>query len=79
MEKEKLSLQFSLDAKRKLDEVTGNSKTNDSDICVNVVMVDNSAQVSTVNQLVGIAKGPFSELNDEEIMDLKSRDYLNRS
>ncbi len=79
MEKEKLLFQISPEANQKLDEVPRNLNTNDSDICVNEVVIDKSAQGSTVNQLIGIAKGPLSELSDKEIMDLKARDYLNRS
>jgi hypothetical protein len=79
MEKEKLSILISTEAKQKLDEVIINSNTNVSDVFVNELVIDKSAQISTVNQLIGIAKGPLSELNDKEIMDLKASDYLNRS
>ena len=79
MEKEKLLFQISPEANQELDEVPRNLNTNDSDICVNEVVIDKSAQGSTVNQLIGIAKGPLSELSGKEIMDLKARDYLNRS
>lgn len=79
MEKEKLSILISPEAKQKLDEVIRNSNTNVSDVFVNELVIDKSAQISTVNQLIGIAKGPLSELNDKEIMDLKASDYLNRS
>jgi hypothetical protein len=79
MEKEKLSLLISPEANQKLDELIRNSNTNVSDICVNEVVIDKSAQGSTVNQFIAIAKGPLSELSDKEIMDLKARDYLNRS
>ncbi len=79
MEKEKLSLLISPEANQKFDELIRNSNTNVSDICVNEVVIDKSAQGSTVNQLIGIAKGPLSELSGKEIMDLKASDYLNRS